>query len=168
MQTINWQLHLAGFQLGMFRRCLHTDICWKACYSQLIPKARGLVNEVVFRSAKKYASLWHQWREACHIMDVLSTDNPLDTSDCNTNHLETKILIETNSFADVAGYHARLCFNSYLMNTLRPNPYKENKPSLNKRVCNQRTRKTETYLTCHGYLMFSVVLNPTKQELNKQ
>ena len=60
-------------------------------------------------------------------MDVLSTDNPLDTSDCNTNHLETKTLIETNSFADVAGYHTRLCFNSYLMNTLRPNPYKENK-----------------------------------------
>ena len=47
-------------------------------------------------------------------MDVLSTDNPLDTSDCNTNHLETKILIETNSFADVAGYHARRVFQQLL------------------------------------------------------
>lgn len=47
-------------------------------------------------------------------MDVLSTDNPLGTSDCNTNHLETKILIETNSFADVAGYHARRLFQQLL------------------------------------------------------
>ena len=80
----------------------------KGMLSQLTPTARGLENEVVFRSANNICiTLTAVATGLClNGWDVVSTDNPLGTSDCDTNHLETKSFIETHSFADVAGNRA--------------------------------------------------------------
>ena len=89
-------------------------ICRKACFLSWYVQQGDSKTMLCLEAQSKYASLWHQWRQACQLMDVVSTDNPLSTSDCDTNHLETKSLIETYSFSAVPYKHVWRLFQQLL------------------------------------------------------